>query len=300
MTSVAAALAAATARLRAAGVAAPRRDAQILLMHALGLSRDDVMADAERPLAAGEIAAFDVLVDRRVGREPISHIIGMREFWSLPFRVTSSVLDPRPDSETVVDAVLDRVPDRAPPYRVLDLGTGSGCLLLALLHELPAATGLGVDQSVEALAIARENADRLGLGARADFRVNDWADGLSERFDIVISNPPYVAASAVAALAPEVARYEPRLALDGGVDGLDAYRILAPQLARLVRPSGCIAIEVGSGQEAKVAALCRRAGLIYAGSRKDLAGVVRCLLFTASDVHDCQPKKTVGIPGTSD
>jgi release factor glutamine methyltransferase len=300
MTAIAAALSAATARLRAAGIEAPRRDAQLLVMHALGLCREDVLADPQRILVDRELVALGALIDRRAAREPISRIVGMREFWSLPFRVTSAVLDPRADSETLIDAVLDRLPDRATDYRILDLGTGSGCLLLALLHEFPAATGLGIDLSVEALAVARENADRLGLGGRVEFRVNDWARGVSERFDIVVSNPPYVASPTIAALAPEVAHYEPRLALEGGTDGLDAYRILAEQLAGVVLPTGFIAIEIGSGQETAVATLCEAAGLTFVGSRNDLAGVKRCLLFAATDAHDCQPKKTVGISSTSD
>ena len=279
MTRIDAALAAATARLRAAGIDAPRRDARVLLGHALGLGREAVMGYPERTLNSAEAATFATMLDRRCKCEPVSHIIGSREFWSLSFRVTADVLDPRPDSETLIAAVLDHVADRSAPLRLLDLGTGSGCLLLALLQELPAASGLGVDISPGALAVAQENSACLGFASRAAFQTADWTAGVDGLFDIAVANPPYVAEPELAALAPEVMLYEPRLALVGGMDGLAAYRALAPQLRSVLRPNGIVAVEVGAGQDLSVIAIFSAAGWLQVGARKDLGGINRSLVF---------------------
>jgi release factor glutamine methyltransferase len=279
MTDVGVALAAATARLRSAEIDEPRRDAQVLLGHALGLGREAILGYPERVLSSDEEVAFALLLDRRSRREPISHIIGRREFWSLSFRVTAAVLDPRPDSETLVAAALGHVLDRSAPLRLLDLGTGSGCLLLALLHELPVATGLGIDVSPEAVAVAEENAERLGLAPRATFLAADWTAGVAGPFDIVVANPPYIPEPDMALLAPEITLYEPRLALVGGRDGLDAYRALAPQLRSVSRPHGIAAMEIGQGQDAAVGAIFSAAGWVQIGTRKDLGGVNRSLVF---------------------
>ncbi len=250
----------------------------LLLAEATGLAPDRVRIETDTVLAPEAEARFAALLARRAARQPIAQILGRREFWSLTFRVTPDVLDPRPDSETLVTAVLERVADRKANLRLLDFGTGSGCLLLSLLHELPEAQGLGIDQSEAALAVARGNAASLGLEARATFQLGDWGSGLAGTFDIVISNPPYIESGTIAALAPEVARHEPLSALDGGADGLEAYRRLIPDAARLLAPDGLVALEIGQGQEAAVAALLERAGFGAVAMAADLGGTIRVLL----------------------
>lgn len=274
---VAGALAAAAARLDRAGVAAARREARLLLGAALGLGPEAIIAHPERPLTAAEAERFAALVRRRGRREPLSRILGRREFWGLEFRVTADTLDPRPDSETVVQAALDAAVDRAAPLAVLDLGTGTGCLLLALLSELPRARGLGIDASAAAVEVARDNAAALGLGSRAAFAVGDWGKGVAGPFNLILTNPPYVATGEVERLAPEVIRYEPRSALDGGADGMDRYRALAPDLTRLLAATGRAVVEIGDGQADAVAAILAAADLRGVERRADLAGIVRCL-----------------------
>ena len=269
----------AAALLDAAGVADARRDARLLLGHALGVGREVVLGHPERPLDAGGEARFGALVARRAGREPVAYITGEREFWSLPFHVGRATLIPRPDSETVVEAALTRVPDRAAPLRLLDLGTGSGCLLLALLSELGSATGVGLDCSAEALEVARKNARRLGLDGRSRFQCGGWDAPLTGPFDLIVANPPYVAEDEFAALEPEVTGFEPRLALAAGPDGLAAYRALAPHMARLLASAGAAVVEVGADQARAVAALMSAAGLGETGRRRDLAGTERCLVL---------------------
>lgn len=265
----------ATRRLKQAGIDGPRQDAVLLLSEASGLSPDRVRLQPETTLAPDVAARFEALVQRRLDREPVSHILGRREFWGLDFHVSRDVLDPRPDSETLVAGVLAAVSDRGAPLRIVDFGTGSGCLLLSLLHELPHASGLGVDASPAALAVAQGNAERLGLSGRANFRQGDWGAGIDEPFDILISNPPYIESAVVPGLAPEVARHEPRLALDGGPDGLNAYRRLIPDLARLARSGSIAALEIGLGQDAAVSALLAGAGFAGIVVLPDLAGVGR-------------------------
>lgn len=279
MTGIGAALLNAGKRLAAAGVEDAPRDARLLLQAASGLSPATLVGFPEREIDAAAAARFHGLVERRERREPMAHILGEREFWSLRFRVTADTLDPRPDSETLIQAVLDRVTDRKAPLRLVDFGTGTGCLLLALLHDLPNATGLGVDLSAAALAIATENARGLGLERRASFCQANWDDGITPPFDIVISNPPYVARATIADLQPEVARFEPRLALDGGLDGLDAYRILLPATTRLLRPDGLAAFEVGRGQADSVAAIGTADGLRHIATVPDLGGIPRVVLW---------------------
>ena len=198
----------------------------------------------------------------------MAQILGEREFWGRAFRVTPDVLDPRPETETLVEAALGG----PPAGRLLDLGTGSGCLLVTLLAEWPEATGVGVDVSPAALAVARENAERHGVEERATFHRGDWCAGLEGRFDLIVSNPPYIADDELAQLAPEVREHEPRLALAGGPDGLDAYRRLAPELPRLLSPGGRVLLEVGAGQAAAVVTILDEAGLAVGGIRCDLGG----------------------------
>jgi release factor glutamine methyltransferase len=252
----------------------------LLLAEALDRRPELVAAYPERALAPDEATGFWTLIGRRAAREPVSRILGRREFWSLDLHLSADVLDPRPDSETLVEAVLERVEDRQAPLRILDLGTGSGCLVLALLSELPQARGLGIDISVAALAVARENAHRLGLSPRAAFRQGDWAKGLTGAWQVIVSNPPYIMEGTIAELAPEVERYDPKLALSGGADGMAAYRSLVPQAGWLLSSEGLLALEVGAGQAEGVAQLLGSAGLASLGCLRDLAGRERCLLAT--------------------
>ena len=275
----AAVLGSAAAELRAAGIDAPRRDARLLMQHALGLTPEALLAHDDRPLGAAEGRRLAALVRRRIAREPLAYLTGRREFWSLDFAVDRSALVPRPETETVVEAVLARAAHLPPRPHLLDLGTGSGCLLVALLSELHNATGVGVDISAAAASLAQANARRHGLDGRASFVVADWGAPLADRFDIVVSNPPYVAAQTLASLAPEITRHEPRTALAGGVDGYASYRQLAPQIVRLLAPAGLAAIEVGAGMADEVASLFAAEGLEEIDRRRDLAGIDRCALF---------------------
>ena len=231
---------------------------------------------AKPPPDEGVDRFFD-LVARRADGEPVARILGRREFWGLPFALAPATLEPRPDTETVVEAALGLVRGAGGAASILDLGTGSGCLLLALLSELPDAAGVGVDRSPAAAAAARRNARSLGLGDRARFVAGDWAEAISGRFDLVVSNPPYIATEHIEALAPEVRRHDPALALDGGADGLDAYRAIVADLPRLLAPSGVAVLELGAGQRDAVAGLARAAGLVVIGSNPDLAGTPRAL-----------------------
>jgi release factor glutamine methyltransferase len=265
------------ALLRAAAAAlpgdTPRLDAELLLAAVLGEPRLAMLArDAPVPVdAAAQCAAFCA---RRHRHEPVAHILGTREFWSLELRVTPDVLIPRPDSETLIAAALHHFRSR-PPATILDLGTGSGALLLAALAEWPEATGLGIDSSAAALDVARDNAARLGLAARAEFRPGDWADGLDRRFDLILCNPPYIPDGTP--LMPDVARYEPAAALYGGPDGLAAYRRLLPEVARLLTDGGLAVFEFGVGQAEALLAMAAFAGL-GAETADDLAGRPRALL----------------------
>lgn len=257
--------------LRQGAARIERLEAEVLLCCLLSCSRGDLIL---RPDRAVDETAYETMLARREAGEPVAYITGEREFWSLPLRVTPDVLIPRPDSETLVEAGLE-----AGFARVLDLGTGSGALLLAVLSERPQATGLGVDASAAALAVARVNAAALGLTGRADFRLGDWGAQISERFDLILCNPPYVETGAI--LSVEVRDFEPASALFAGADGLDDYRILVPQLPALLAPGGRAVLEIGWTQAEAVLALAAQAGL--AGEvRRDLAGRHRALVLRAA------------------
>lgn len=273
------AVAAASARLAAAGIEDSRREARLILALALGVEPAAVLGYPERRLDAVAAARFASLVRRREAREPFSRLAGKRGFWTLELALSPETLDPRPDSETLIRAVLDRF-RRESPLSVLDLGTGSGCLLLAVLSEYANASGTGVDRQSGAVEIARRNAAASGLAQRAQFVVDHWAASLATRVDVILANPPYIPSDLIERLAPEVARYEPRAALDGGGDGLMAYRELAPALRRLLKASGCAFIELGAGQGPAVAAIMARHGLALADMVRDLAGIERCAIFT--------------------
>ena len=270
----------ATALLSEAGIERPQAEARILMEAASGRSRSQIIAFAEHALTPLQEIAFNAMVVRRCAREPISRILGRREFWSLNFAVGPATLDPRPDSETLVAAVLKHIADRDAKLTLLDLGTGTGCLLLALLSELPQAHGIGIDISDSALRTASENAVSLGLSDRAEFRLGDWARDISAQCDVILSNPPYIESTAIAGLAPEVARFDPMAALDGGADGLDAYRAILPQAAERLKAGGLLALEIDAGQTAAVQALAAQADLKALDVARDLAGTERCLLFS--------------------
>lgn len=229
---------------------------------------------------ASVATAVRSLTARRVTREPMAYILGEREFWGLPFKVSPAVLVPRPDSETVIDAVLGLMPDRTRAWRILDLGAGSGCLLLTLLREYPQARGVGFDASEPALAVAQHNADALGVADRArlvagDWRARGWTDALGGPFDLVVSNPPYIESATIAGLMPDVARFEPRLALDGGPDGLDAYRLIAAAGPKLITSGGYLVAEVGEGQAVDVKGIFAVSGLTALAPWTDLGGIER-------------------------
>ena len=217
-----------------------------------------------------------MLARRRLAHEPVSRIIGHREFWGMDFVLNADTLDPRADTETVVAAVLGVKPQYASP-RILDLGTGTGCILLAILKDWPGATGVGVDLNPGAVAAASDNAAQLGLASRATFRQGHWCDGLTEKFDIIVSNPPYIADADLANLAPDVTRFDPDLALRGGGDGLVAYRAMIPSARGQLLAGGRLYLEIGAGQAADVAALLVAAGFAFPAEHKDLSGFVRCL-----------------------
>lgn len=271
--SIAQALRDAAARLQNVSGTA-RLDAELLLAHALGISRNELLL-RQQDLTVP--SGFGALVDRRVEGEPIAYITGVRDFWTISLRVTPDVLIPRPDTETLIEAAIDHFQGRA-PARVLDLGTGSGALLLAALDHWPQATGIGVDSSAAALAVARANAQHLGLAGRASFQLGDWAEGIAERFDLILANPPYIESDAD--LAGDVL-HEPASALFSGVDGLDDYRRIAPMIARLLTEGGMAAIEIGHDQRESVSALLQEQGLGVA-TRKDMAGHERCLVVTCA------------------
>jgi release factor glutamine methyltransferase len=252
-------------------VESPTIDARLLLEAAAPVTRAEILADPHRLLDADAAARLEAFVERRERREPVSQILGRKGFWTLMLNVGPQVLSPRPETETILDVVLPAFPpERA--FNVLDLGVGSGAILLSILAERPKAKGLGVDASEEALAVARDNAALLGLERRTALLRSDWTAGLGDAtFDLVVSNPPYIPTAQIETLQPEVRDHEPRLALDGGADGLDAYRLLAPEILRVLRPSGVFAVEVGIGQAEAVERLFREAGAEALVVHNDLA-----------------------------
>jgi release factor glutamine methyltransferase len=264
-------------RLRDRGFDSPDLDARLLVGHALGLDHAALVAHSARPLTPAEIEALDAALTRRLAHEPVTRILGTREFWSLPLRITPDVLVPRPETETVVEAVL-AVAERGRPARIADLGVGSGAILLALLSELPDAIGIGTDRDPDALGVARDNARRLGLATRAGFVACDFGTAVAGGCDIVVSNPPYIPTRDIATLAPDVRDYDPRAALDGGADGLAAYRAIAADAPRLLAAGGWLAVEIGIGQDEAVAALLAARGLAVDAPRRDLAGCPRVVM----------------------
>jgi release factor glutamine methyltransferase len=268
-------------RLKIAAIESADLDARLLTGHALGLDLTGLILAAQRQLTPGESARIEEFARRRLAGEPVARILGEKEFWGLPLQLSSATLVPRPDTETVVELALELLRaggnlDR--PLRIADLGTGSGAILLALLSELPAAQGFGTDISQAALQTAGANAARAGLSDRATFIACDYASGLTGPFDLIVSNPPYIRSADIADLATEVRNHDPLAALDGGADGLDAYRVLIPQAAGLLAPRAALVVEAGEGQSAQIQALMTAAGLMpVIAPKADLAGLPRAV-----------------------
>jgi len=264
--------------LRDAGIDSADVDARLLLEAATGLDRIAILSAPETLLNADQAAQLRQLTERRLCNEPMAYILGRREFRSLEFITPSGVLIPRPDTETLIEAALEAAPGAR---SILDMGVGSGCILLSLLHALPDAEGWGVDQSAIALRTSAKNARRLGLSARAYLLASDWGAALSRRFDLVVSNPPYIPSADIEGLASDVRDFEPRAALDGGADGLSAYRIITAQMPLLLAPGGVAVLEIGWDQSEAVGRLLTLAGLADIRVRKDLAGLDRVMLASA-------------------
>ena len=269
------------AAFAAAGIETAALDARLLASAALEVERSQLALDPDIPIGTEGATRLASFAARRLAREPVARILGHAEFWSLPFELSPETLVPRPDTESVIEAALALASDREAPLRILDLGTGSGCLLVTLLHERPQAVGLATDLAQGALATAGRNATRNGVGGRALFAAMNWTQGIAGPFDLVVSNPPYIRSSDREGLAPEVGRHDPALALEGGRDGLEAYRAILADAPRLLAPGGALVVEIGFDQEGEVRALAAAAGLRLALARRDLGGHVRALAFAA-------------------
>jgi release factor glutamine methyltransferase len=259
-------------------ISQPEAEARVLLLAATHMSRTQLITQSDRIISTSEADILSAWIARRLHGEPVTRIAGRRDFWTLDLRVTPDVLDPRADTEVIVETALDLLGiRRTQALRILDLGTGTGALLLALLSECPHATGVGIDLSPAACAVAQDNAQRNGLAARAKFQQGHWADALHETFDLVVSNPPYIESATIAGLDAEVREHDPMLALDGGPDGLTAYRGIVKELPRLLSPAGLCVLELGIGQAGAVTALAEGVGLTQKALRPDLGGVERAL-----------------------
>jgi release factor glutamine methyltransferase len=269
----------AVALMKAAALDTPVLDARLIVQHALGLDWSALFLAPDQDLGEGERARLEAALDRRAKGEPVSRIVGRRHFWTLDLAVSPDVLDPRADTETVIEAALAAVPDREAALRILDLGAGTGALLLALLAEYKQATGVGTDRAEAAVRLARTNADSHGLAGRADFLVADWADPLAAPFDLIVSNPPYISRGDLPGLPVEVRAHDPAIALDGGPDGLDAYRRIMPAIAKLLCPAGVAVVEIGAGQSDAVNRIAAAAGLTLTDRRSDLGKIERALTF---------------------
>lgn len=266
-------------RLRMAKLDTPELDARVLIKYALKLNDAELIGSADRLVSPECVAALENMIARRVCGEPVARIVGQKEFWGLSFDLGIQTLVPRPETETLIEAALAAFGRGGGPQRVLDLGTGTGCLLLGTLSEYPQAKGVGVDIAPKAVEVAAANAERLGFAGRAEFLVSDWDEKVEGSFDLVLSNPPYILKEDIEKLAPEVRLHDPLQALDGGPDGLSAYREIAAAAARRLAPGGVLIAELGVGQEAAAAAVMAGAGLVVDGpARPDLAGIPRALV----------------------
>lgn len=271
------------ARLDAAGVEAPLREAAYILAAVLGIDRAALLALDEIMLTGAQAGRLETIVAGRAQRIPLARLLGQKEFWGLPFGLNEATLVPRPETETLIEAVLQARPRKDAPLRILDLGTGTGCILLSLLHEYRTATGLGIDSAAQAVMQARANAASLKLSARTHFQTGDWCQGIAETFDIVVSNPPYIGLGEKAGLMPEVSLHDPAAALFGGMDGLAAYRAMLPQALALLRPGGLLALEIGAGQAEAVNKLVNTlAPELFTLLHADLAGIERVVTASRS------------------
>lgn len=270
--------------LKAVGIDNPRLDARLIVSYAAGVPAETYLIKPKMMLDAAIRDCVAGLMMRRLLREPMSHILGQREFWSMMFEVTPDTLTPRPDTECLVESALKAIRNRQWPgaLSILDIGTGSGCILLSLLSELPDATGVGADINPEALSVARRNAIRHGMEGRADFLVSDCFDSIEKKFDMIVSNPPYIKTEEIASLDPEVSKYEPLVALDGGNDGLFYYRELCEKAPKFLKKNGVIAVEVGVGQDVDVTAIFERFGASSIQLHQDLTGRDRVVMATYS------------------
>lgn len=269
-----------TLRLRQAGLDSPALDARLLLMAAAGIDAAALYAWPDLPLSEKEHGRLEEMARRRLAREPVAHILGEWEFWGLPFALSCATLVPRPETELLMEAALARHTRFAAGFTFLDLGTGSGCIAVALAHEWPQARGVAVDRSVEALSMARRNAVRNGVEQRLSFVAGSWGDALRGPFDLIVSNPPYIESAAIAGLDMEVRAFDPILALDGGSDGLAPYRAIFSDAGRLLRPGGAVIVEFGQGQAPAVARIAEAGGLQAQAPLRDLAGIERVIVAT--------------------
>jgi len=269
-------------KLKTSGIATPFLDAELLLASALGKKREFVIGRPEYEVANHDREVFEVLIKRRASFEPVAKIIGIKEFWGQDFIVSRATLDPRPDSESLIEAALELFPDKNSAFKILDLGTGSGCLLLTILKEYPNSQGIGVDIAQDTLNIAILNSQKIGLAKRSNFILNDWTDGMEGKFDLIISNPPYIKKSDIEKLAPEVSIYEPRLALDGGHDGLEFYRKLAPEMMGLLNKEGYAIFEFGKEQHLEIKEIFENAGMNFISFKNDLSDEPRCIIVGAN------------------
>lgn len=269
----------AVSELRQVDVESPQLDARLLLQQATGLAREDLILDPERQMEPDAAHAFRQFIKRRLGHEPVSRILGEREFYGRPFKVTPAVLDPRPDTETLIDFALPMITEGC---RILDLGTGSGAIIVTLLAERPGASGVAVDLSASALAVATANAKALGVAGRLAFAQGSWFEPVTGLFDLIISNPPYIPAGDIQGLEADVRDYDPHLALAGGADGLDPYRAIASAAAEYLAPGAHLVVELGAGQADAVEVIFAHAGFRLNGKGVDLGGHIRCLGFAGS------------------
>ena len=282
MSTLAAVLAQGTARLKEAHIDQPQLDARLLLQAACNLTRSELLLREQEPVAVDQLLIFESLINRRCAREPVARILGEREFWGLPFKLSAATLEPRPDSETLIEAVLAARPDRSAALRILDLGAGTGCLLGALLHEYQHAQGCAVDLSPQAAQTAQANLTALGLADRAQVLAGSWFEPAPGVFDIIISNPPYLRDVELQEVEPEVARFDPTLALTAGPDGLEAYRAIVAAAPAYLADGGLLVLELGRGQGPAVSQLAQAAGLLVKEIREDLGGIGRALVLVKS------------------
>lgn len=266
-------------KLKQVGIINSYQEARLLLKYALNFSLEEILVSPHKQLTPKQLEKYENWVLRRSLHEPLSKIRGEKEFWSLPFIVKAETLDPRPDSETLIEAVLKTYPPGETVFNILDLGVGTGCLIITLLHEYLYSLGVGVDKSAPALEVARLNLERFNLQDRLRLMHTSWGEGVDEEFDIIISNPPYIAENERQVLSPEVIQYDPEMALFGGEDGLEAYRSLAPHAFRLLKFSGHLFLEIGQGQEKAIEEIFEESGLIIHEWIPDLAGIIRCGIF---------------------